>query len=137
MTKLERLERLRGLIPEMKCIPGCTSCCGHTAWSEFEWSLIPEEARERFDFFSFKCSFVTEEGCSIHADRSIICRMFGVTVGMPCPKGVPVERMIDEQTASAISKSYLKHFFSGESQQRKAEETDAETTDSIRCARAV
>ncbi len=120
----------------LHCKPGCTSCCGHTAWSEFEWSLIPKEERDKFDFFSFKCSFVTEEGCGIHEHRAIICRLFGVSAGMPCPKGVPVESMLDKETAAAISKSYLKHFYKGNQQQREAG-TDAETTGAVRCDGAV
>jgi Fe-S-cluster containining protein len=114
--KLSILKQLRDRIPEIKCIPGCTQCCGHTAWSEFEWYLIPEEKRKEFDFFSLKCSFCKDGGCSIHEHRPIICRMFGVCEGMTCPMGVPVETMLTEETARAITREYVKHFFKGDVQ---------------------
>lgn len=114
--KRKLLTALRDRIPEIECIPGCTDCCGHTAWSRFEWGLLPEKDRERFDFFSFKCSFCNDDGCSIHADRSIICRMFGVMEGLPCSRGVRPPQILDKETSDAIGKTYVKHFFKGDHQ---------------------
>lgn len=115
--KLELLNSLRERIPEMRCLPGCTSCCGHTAWSEFEWSQIPEETRAKFDQFSFKCSFCSEDGCKVHDYRPIICRMFGVAEGMPCQYGVGIgPDTIPKQEVDDIGKTYVKYFFKGDYQ---------------------
>jgi uncharacterized protein len=114
--KLAILTSLRNQIPGMTCIPGCTQCCGHTAWSKFEWDLLPKEKRDEFDFFSFKCSFCKDEGCSIHDDRTIICRMFGVMEGLPCPRGVVPDVILTKAEADFIGIEYVKEFFKGESQ---------------------
>jgi len=113
LSKLEILNSLRGRIPEMECIPGCTDCCGHTPWSKFEWELLTDEQRDSFDFFSFKCSFCKDGGCSIYNDRKLICRMFGVMEGQPCPRGVRPQQILDKETANSIGRMYVKHFFNG------------------------
>ena len=121
--KLTILMALRKRIPEFECIPGCTQCCGHTAWSEFEWKLIPQEDRLKFDFFSLKCSYLKDGACSIYAQRSLICRMVGVCEGMPCPRGVRPQAQLDKETTTAIGKEYVKNYFKGESQWRHGPET--------------
>ncbi len=116
MDKEAILKQLQQCIPEIECIPGCTQCCGHTAWSRFEWDLIPQESRDQFDFFSLKCSFSKDGGCSVHDHRPLICRMFGVSEGMNCPRGVRPPAMLEVETVTAITKEYVKHYFKGEVQ---------------------
>lgn len=104
------LKQLRECIPEFECIPGCTQCCGQVPWSKFEWECLSDSDRDRYDQFSFKCSFC-DGGCTIHNDRPIVCRVVGVSEGAPCPRGVISKQMIDKEALIAITKEYQKHFF--------------------------
>jgi len=79
-------EKLYVLIPEtpFKCIEGCKDCCGPVVCSSYERSLQPDVPETD----SIYCAFAGKdgcEGCSIHKDRPLMCRLFGVGEGMKCP----------------------------------------------------
>lgn len=110
---LKILVKLRESIPAMVCLPECTSCCGHVAMSEFEFNLLPPEARKSFNQFSFKCSFCSGGRCTIHNSRFIICRLFGVSEKMECPEGIIPPRILTKKETNDIMKIYIDLFFGG------------------------
>lgn len=101
---------LRERIPGMFCIPGCNSCCAHVPWSKIEWDMLPDEFKKIHTIHSLKCPFATDTGCSCHEHRPIICRLFGVTEGMECPRGGIAEIKLTEREAVEISKLYEQLF---------------------------
>lgn len=109
----ETLKKLRGRIPSMECIPGCSACCGHVPWSKHEFEALSPENKERLRTFTLKCPFAVDGRCDIHSDRPITCRIFGVTEGLPCPRGVQTVDILDTETITALMKEYSKTFFEG------------------------
>jgi len=107
------LRQLRDRIPDMKCVPGCTQCCGHVPWSRFEWLLLPTGERRKHDDFTFLCPHATERGCRVYEHRPLVCRMTGVSEGIPCPRGVPVDATISKEIVVSITKVYQERFFEG------------------------
>jgi hypothetical protein len=117
------LTRLYAVIPAMDCLPGCTACCGHTAWSRFEWYSLAPEVRANFNFFRMGCDFVKNGKCSVYAKRPFMCRIFGTVeqsmqpwgqiknaVGR-CPHGVAPEKRLTAAQAKKLTLIYYKCFF--------------------------
>jgi hypothetical protein len=114
MDKAALLQNLRSCIPEFDCIPGCTACCGHVPWSEHEYNQLSEQEKATFDRFTLKCPFVGDGRCTIHDKRPMTCRIFAVTEGLPCPRGVRAKAIMDTETVTVVMKQYDKHFFRGD-----------------------
>ena len=112
--KQKILNNLRECIPGFECVPGCTQCCSHVPWSFYEAGLLSKEKRMKLNHFSLKCSFSTDLGCSVYADRPITCRIFAVCEGMICPRGAPADETLDRQTVELIVQQYNETFFRGE-----------------------
>ena len=92
----EKIRFFRNRIPTFECTPGCHDCCGPVTTSSEEMARLPEisleahaAALERFD-----CPHLGEQGCTVYAERPLICRLFGTTPRLPCPNGRRPERMI-------------------------------------------
>lgn len=120
------LKRLYAAIPEMDCLPGCTACCGHTAWSRFEWYRLAPEVRANFNFFRLGCDFVKNGRCSVWNDRPFMCRIFGTVepgeqpwgqiknAVSRCPHGVEPESRLAAEQAKKLTLIYYKCFFQQE-----------------------
>jgi len=105
---MRTLEELYALIPDMDCIPGCIACCGHIPWSREEYDRLPEEFKGLEHQFQSKCGLAKRGvGCIAHKYRPLICRLFGVVRGMPCPAGIKVDRVLEEEEAAEIAKEYI------------------------------
>ena len=77
--------------------------------------MTPEQ-RQRHSIHDLTCSFAGPEGCEVYAERPLICRMFGVTEGLACPRGVPVREKITADQAAQIMKEYQGAFFNKENE---------------------
>ncbi|WP_028693189.1 YkgJ family cysteine cluster protein [Pseudomonas cremoricolorata] len=84
-----KIHFLRELIPSFECEPGCHDCCGPVTTSAEEMACLPRTsaaqqaaALERLD-----CVHLGPQGCTVYADRPLICRLFGTTPRMACPRG--------------------------------------------------
>lgn len=87
-------------IPIMKCVEGCSDCCGAVPFSDKEWEKVKDRPKRKEDG-SLACKFLINNKCSIYEDRPYICRIFGTTKGvkeLECPHGrkplfpIPAER---------------------------------------------
>jgi len=101
-------EKLYALIPEVpfKCIEGCKDCCGPVICSPWEKSLQPdiEESKTMY------CAYAGVngcEGCLIHKDRPLMCRLFGTNAKMKCPHFDYTPQLSEEEVRSII-KQYSK-----------------------------
>ena len=55
------------------------------------------------DADSLDCTYLKKKRCSIHAVRPLICRMYGVVAGMPCPYGCqPSAELVSDKRAEEI-----------------------------------
>ena len=92
-----KIHFLRELIPSFECEPGCHDCCGPVTTSTEEMARLPrksqaeqEAALERLD-----CVHLGPNGCTVYEERPMICRLFGTTPRMACPRGRGPEPMIE------------------------------------------
>ena len=100
------LEALYRMIPDFNCKPDCIQCCENKiqfAPEEREKAPKPEEDRE--DAF---CSYVCENGCTIHEIRPLLCRIYGNSELMKCPHGCGPERLLSEAETRRIIKEYVR-----------------------------
>jgi len=55
---------------------------------------------------NLSCPHLGPQGCTVYAERPLICRLFGTTPHMPCPEGCRPAEMIAPSVEAAIH-----HFF--------------------------
>lgn len=80
-----RHQQLYKKIPRFECIEGCTDCCGPVPWTQYELNRasLQSPPPEREDK---TCAFA-HDGCMIHANRPLMCRLFGAVEDLRCPHG--------------------------------------------------
>jgi len=80
---------LRRNIPAFACEPGCHDCCGPVTASSEEISRLPvkSEAEHAEALADWRCPYLGEQGCTVYAERPLICRVFGTTPRLACPRG--------------------------------------------------
>ncbi len=100
----EIIARLRENIPSFGCVPGCHDCCGPVTTSSEEMSRLPVKTDAEHDaaLNEYNCVHLGPNGCEVYAERPLICRLFGTTHGMPCPRGRRPEIMIDGKVESQV-----------------------------------
>ena len=88
---------LRRRIPEFDCEPGCHDCCGPVTASSEEMARLPvkSEAEHATALDELSCPHLGAQGCQVYAERPLICRLFGTTPRLACPKGKRPDTMID------------------------------------------
>ena len=96
--------RLREQVPSFECVAGCHDCCGPVTTSSEEMSRLPvkNDAEHTEALDDFKCVHLGTNGCTVYAERPLICRLFGTTPNMPCPNGRRPDKMIDPKIESQI-----------------------------------
>jgi hypothetical protein len=105
MTKNDReIDDLRQRIPSFKCVVGCHDCCGPITASSEEMARLPmkteQEHQDALD--NLCCTYLGEKGCTVYAQRPLICRLFGTTPRLLCPNGKRPVYMIDTSTEQQI-----------------------------------
>ncbi|MBR9869058.1 MAG: YkgJ family cysteine cluster protein [Oceanospirillales bacterium] len=103
-TNRDIIARLRENIPSFECVPGCHDCCGPVTTSSEEMSRLPvkTEAEYKEKLEDLSCVHLGPDGCTVYAERPLICRLFGTTPTMPCPNGKRPEEMIDPDIEAQI-----------------------------------
>lgn len=56
---------------------------------------------------TLSCVF-SSEGCSVYKDRPLMCRLFGTTLSLPCPRGCKPEKLLTQEEEDEIMGIYLK-----------------------------
>jgi len=98
------IEKLREGIPSFECVPGCHDCCGPVTTSSEEMSRLPvkTDAEHEAALGELNCVHLGPNGCTVYAERPLICRLFGTTASMPCPNGRRPETMVDSEIENQI-----------------------------------
>lgn len=84
-----KIDHLRRQIPGFACVPGCHDCCGPVTASSEEMARLPVKSIAAHDaaLADFNCVHLGPEGCEVYDQRPLICRLFGTTPSLPCPRG--------------------------------------------------
>lgn len=99
-----KIDRLRLQIPSFECVPGCHDCCGPVTASAEELSRLPEKSQAEHDvaLAAFDCVYLGPQGCEVYDQRPLICRLFGTTERLPCPRGMAPAEAIEPQVEQQI-----------------------------------
>ena len=105
----QKIQFFRTRIPSFECIPDCHDCCGPvTASSEEMFALPVVDAATRTDALAnLNCAHLSSKGCTVYAERPLICRVFGTTPRLPCPHDRRPAVLIDAALDSQIQAFFL------------------------------
>ena len=94
-----KIRYLREHIPSFECEPGCHDCCGPVTTSSEEMARLPlkSEVEHEAALADLSCPHLGENGCEVYMERPLICRLFGTTPRLACPRGKRPEVMIDPE----------------------------------------
>lgn len=112
------LKQIYDLVPALDCKGLCTDQCSlipmtgpewrHLdradvphSWLDLNMVFMPSEAEtERQGIENVRCPLLTDDGrCSEYDRRPLICRLWGVSDGLPCPHGCrPARRVSDQES---------------------------------------
>jgi uncharacterized protein len=100
----QKIQFFRTRIPAFECIPGCHDCCGPVTASSEEMFSLPVISAAKHDVAlqDLSCPHLGAKGCTVYAERPIICRLFGTTPRLPCPHGKRPAVMIDAKLDAQI-----------------------------------
>jgi Fe-S-cluster containining protein len=100
------LDALYAQLPVMHCRGYCHDSCGPIGMSVRERARIIERARKPITCGEYAtCSMLTpERKCGVYDIRPMICRLWGLVKGMPCPYGCRPEGglMEDEEAVKLL-----------------------------------
>lgn len=99
------LDQLYAELPTIECRRRCHSACGPITMSRIEWArIIKKLGYEPHKQFpdptdrvaiskpgALDCPMLTGGLCTVYAIRPMICRLWGICEGMPCPWGCKPE----------------------------------------------
>ena len=114
------LKQIYAVIPEMECKGLCTDQCTIIPMTGAEWrymgradvphswlnlNLVHMPSSADVERGVHACPLLTEDGrCSEYARRPLICRLWGVADGLPCPHGCkPARRVRDSEAHMMIA----------------------------------
>ena len=104
-----QISYLRRQIPGFACEPGCHDCCGPVTASAEELARLPVKSVAEHDaaLAEFNCVHLGPQGCTVYEERPLICRLFGTTPSLPCPRGrgpeEPVAAEVEQQVHRLIA----------------------------------
>lgn len=101
------LQDLRSKVPVMECAPGCHDCCGPVPVCPEEAARLPMKRRRKKDLL--QCRFLDSRGCTVYAERPMMCRLFGASADamLRCPRGLKPARLLSIEETDAILQPYL------------------------------
>jgi Fe-S-cluster containining protein len=105
ITAMDRaLDELYEVIPEIPACNGwCAESCGPVAMSTGEWNRIKRTGHDTKVRDTMTCPLLSPTGrCKVYTVRPLICRLWGATKEMRCPKGCEPTRWISIAEASEL-----------------------------------
>lgn len=96
----QKLDAMYADMPNVDCKGYCAEACGPISMTKDEWRRLREYSgieptvRES----DGHCVYLTKDGrCSVHSVRPTICRIFGLSKGLPCPWGCVPDRWLTRE----------------------------------------
>jgi len=101
------LKTLYKLIPDIKCVEGCTDCCSPVYMLPSEAKRIGVEGLNTKWDANYDCEFKTATGCSIYENRPFICRFFGCSEHGIFSCNKVTGNLLSEEKANALLGMYI------------------------------
>lgn len=72
--------------------------------SSEEIARLPEKstAEHQAALDNYSCPYLGAKGCEVYGERPLICRLFGTTPKLVCPRGRRPEVMIDAEVEQQV-----------------------------------
>jgi Fe-S-cluster containining protein len=104
----QKIEFFRKRIPSFACESGCHDCCGPVTTSSYEMANLPvkSDKAHAIALNDLSCPHLDKNGCTVYLERPLICRLFGTTPKLACPRGKRPEIMTNTKIEQDIY-----HFF--------------------------
>ncbi|WP_085276312.1 YkgJ family cysteine cluster protein [Pseudogulbenkiania subflava] len=104
----QKIRFFRSQIPSFECEPGCHDCCGPVTTSTDEMARLPikSDRDHEIALANLSCPHLGN-GCEVYAERPLICRLFGTTPRLVCPKGNRPVKMIHPQIEERIHQFFV------------------------------
>ena len=97
--RVGKLEAIYASVPSIDCKGLCHDQCTLIPMTPIEAGRmsLPTVAPE-----SIACPILKDGRCSQYRNRPLICRLFGVVEGMPCPHGCAAERVLSDRESHRL-----------------------------------
>jgi len=112
------IDDLYALLPDFRCLEGCTECCTHfgvpsrtRAEDERIREFLRRQGRDILPARGTTCPYVSSEGCTIHPVRPLVCRLYGTSPNYRCVRGVAPSRYLHPDEEAEIFELYRAYFF--------------------------
>jgi hypothetical protein len=90
-ARMARIREIYDKLPTVECQKLCSGSCGPIDMSDVERAEFGKRGVTAPDISCLTCPILDWKGhCSQYDIRPMICRLWGVTEGMPCPHGCKV-----------------------------------------------
>lgn len=92
-------------IPTLRCVAGCSDCCGPAPVSPWEAERLGIAGAVTTPVHpgTSRCRFLVGGACSVYVKRPFACRLFGTTPIAPCGRGARPNPAAELSTARAIA----------------------------------
>ena len=102
MSRKAKLDALYREIPEIECKGTCANqCTSQVPFLKIEAKRTGNKKARGPD-----CPHLEDGRCRVHPIRPLLCRIWGVSIQMPCPYGCrPTRYLSDEETRSIIQRA--------------------------------
>lgn len=91
------LEALYAELPKIECKGLCSNSCAYIGMTKAERDRIARDGKPVPGFLDDPCKALVMARCTIYEHRPLICRMFGVAIGMECSHGCVPERLLTRE----------------------------------------
>jgi Fe-S-cluster containining protein len=107
-SNLHQLTFFRKRIPAFECEPGCHDCCGPVTTSSLEMARLPLKSEAEHDaaLAALSCPHLGQQGCQVYDERPLICRMFGTTPRLACPRGKRPAHMLEPELERRLDRFF-------------------------------
>ena len=100
---VDKLEEIYRRIPEIDCQRKCAPTCSFIRMSEAEAKRLGYLMGYKADFEQVPCPALSLLGsCTVYEARPAICRLYGVTEGLPCRYGCIPKKVLSRSEARRI-----------------------------------
>lgn len=103
MNRQRELEAIYASLPAVPCTGRCHESCSFIGVLPVERTRMQHCGIEPPDVIDAPCRHLSFAGrCNIHADRPLVCRLYGATPKLTCPFGCEPERWLSDEEARAL-----------------------------------
>jgi hypothetical protein len=124
--RLRQLAEIYKSLPNVECKGLCWANCAAVPIYDIELAQLERNAKRKLPVLDMKtpigqthilasgsiskpvCPLLVLRRCSAYEDRPLICRIFGVAEGLPCPHGCVPTRKLTDQEVVAIQRKMEK-----------------------------